>query len=98
MSEFENNNVNDVNAEEEEIYITLSFDDGSEESCLEIGIFEVEGKEYMALQPADDEEFPYLFAYKELGEEEFELTDIEDDEEFDKVTEAFVALMEESEE
>ena len=94
MSEFENNNVNT----EEDVYITLSFDDGTEENCLVIGIFEVEGKEYIALQPSDEEEYPYLFSYSEIGEEEFELLDIEDDEEFVKVMETFESLMEEDEE
>lgn len=95
MSEFEKNLENDAAAEDEN-YITLTFDDGTEETCLEIGIFEVEGKEYMALQPENEEEFPYLFLYKESGEDEFELADIEDDDEFDKVTEAFLSFVDEA--
>lgn len=94
MSEFENNNVN----AEEEVYITLSFDDDSEENCLVIGIFEAEGKEYIALQPNDEEAYPYLFKYNEIGEEEIELLDIEDDAEYAKVQETFEALMAEGEE
>ena len=43
MSELENN----VNVEEE-VYITLTFDDGTEENCMVIGIFEADDKEYIA--------------------------------------------------
>lgn len=93
MSELENN----VNVEEE-VYITLTFDDGTEENCMVIGIFEADDKEYIALAPNDEEAYPYLFKYNEVGEEEIELLDIEDDAEYAKVQETFEALMAEDEE
>ncbi len=79
-------------------YITLEFDDGAEVECEVMGIFEVEGKEYIALLPDDDTDDVYLYGYKEISEEEFELIDIEDDAEFEKVAKEFDAITAEEEE
>ena len=78
--------------QEEAEVITLEFDDGLEIECEIMGIFEVEGKEYIALIPDDDSDDVYLYGYKEVSEEEFELIDIEDDAEFDKVAAEFEKL------
>lgn len=78
----------------EDMYMTLSFDDGNEEECLIIGVFEVAGKEYIALDPENETEDIYLYGYKEISEEEFELVDIDDDAEFEAVSKEFEALME----
>ena len=72
--------------------ITLEFDDGLEVECEIMGIFDVEDKEYIALIPDDDTDDVYLYGYKEVSEEEFELIDIEDDAEFDKVAAEFEKL------
>ena len=85
MSEF-----NDVNVTEEDVYLTLEFDNDEKVECLVLVIFEVEGKEYMALE--DDNQEVYLYAYHELNDEEFELLDIESDEEFEKVCAEFERL------
>ena len=71
------------------IYLTL--EDDSELECQIIGIFEVEDKEYIALMPIDQDEV-LLYAYKELEDDEFDLLLIEDEEEFELVSEAFYAL------
>ena len=73
-------------------FITLEFDDGAEVECEIMGIFDVDGKEYIALIPDDDTDDVYLYGYKEISEEEFELIDIEDDAEFDKVCAEFEKL------
>ena len=57
-----------------------------------MGIFDVpglKGKEYIALIPDDDTDDVYINGYRENSEEEFELIDIEDDAEFEKVVEEF---------
>lgn len=96
MSEIERNPVNVI---DDDIYITLAFDDGAQEECLVIGIFEVNGKEYIALEPNTEEDpSPYLYGYEELNETEFQLHDIEDDAEFQAVVEEFERLMAEDEE
>lgn len=69
--------------EEETLYMTLSFDDGQEEDCEVLGVFDLDGKEYVAL--LSPEEDVYIYGYKQVGEDEFELLDIETEEEFDKV-------------
>lgn len=71
------------------IYLTL--EDDSELECEVIGIFEVEDKSYIALIPIGDEEV-LLYGYKELENDEFELLSIDDEEEFELVSEAFYAL------
>lgn len=77
----------------EDMYMTLSFEDGNDEECLIIGVFEVNGKEYIALDPEKEDDV-YLYGYKEIGEDEFELYDIEDDAEFEAVAREFEAIME----
>lgn len=76
---------------EEMSIVTLTLEDDTELECEVIGIFEVEDKEYIALLPLDDEEV-LLYGYKELSEDEFDLIQIEDEDEFDLVSEAFSVL------
>ena len=83
---------------EEADVITLEFDDGAEIECEIMGVFDFKGKEYIALIPNDDSDDVYIYGYKEVGEDEFELIDIEDDSEFEAVVEEFDKIMEESEE
>lgn len=88
----ENNCGCGCNEEEEYDIVTLTMDDDSELECAVIGIFEVEGKEYIALLALDGSEEIYLYGYKEINEEEFELEDIENDEEYENVAAAFEVL------
>ena len=81
--------------EEEAEFITLEFEDGTEVEAEIMGIFEVDGKEYIALIPDDDSDDVYIYGYKEVSEEEFELIDIEDDDEFDRVVKVFEELTDE---
>ena len=73
--------------DEEPITLDLILDDGQEVKCEVVGIFEVEGKEYIALLPFDDDRV-LLYTYEEDGEE-LNLENIENDEEFKKVSETF---------
>ena len=84
----EKNTILDDDAE----FITLEFDDGKEVEAEIMGIFECDGKEYIALIPDDDTDDVYLYGYKEVSDEEFELLDIEDDAEFEKVAAEFDRL------
>ena len=77
--------------------ITLEFDDGVELECEIMGVFDFEGKEYIALIPDDGTDDVYLYGYKEVGEEEFELVDIEDEDEFNAAIEVFEQLVIEEE-
>lgn len=81
-----------VEEDEDADYLTLEFDDGKQVECMILGVFDCEGKEYMALVPDDGSDDVYLYGYKEKNEEEFELLDITDDEEFDRVAAEFDRL------
>ena len=87
-----NKNNRDYVDEELDI-ITLEFDDDSEVECEIMGVFDYEGKEYIALIPHDDTDDVYIYGYKETGDDEYELIDIEDDEEFEKVVAEFDKIM-----
>jgi len=93
-----NKTRDEIDGEEEPLVITLEFEDGTELEAEAMGVFEVDGKEYIALIPDDGTDDVYIYGYKEIGEEEFELEDIEDDDEFDRAVAAFDSLMEEDEE
>ena len=79
--------------EEEEMTVTLSLDDGRELECVVLTIFPAGGREYIALLPMDDEEAEegevYLYRYTEDAEGQPELENIEDDEEYEIVADAF---------
>ena len=77
-----------LEVEETEV-ITLEFDDGVEVECEIMGVFDYEGKEYIALIPDDGSDDVYIYGYKEVGDDEFELVDIEDDAEIEKVVAEF---------
>lgn len=77
----------------------LTLDDDTELECGILGVFEVEGvegKEFIALMPLEDETV-LLYEYKEI-DEEIELNVIEEDELFDKVSAAFNELFDEEDE
>ena len=80
--------------------ITLSLDDGTEMDCIVLDIFTVDNKEYIALQPEEgEEEDDNVFLYRYIQEEDGEpqLLNIEDDEEFEAVADAFEELLDEEE-
>ena len=81
---------------EEEDILTLEFDDGTEEECGILGVFDALGKEYIALNPLGTEDV-YIYGYKEY-KEDYELTDITDEEEFKKVVVEFEKLAVDEEE
>ena len=85
--------------EEMEDTISLQLDDGEIE-CGIIASFPVEGKDYVALLPLQTpegfaEEEVFLYAYTRDGDD-FELIDILDDEEFDKVADFFDELLDDA--
>lgn len=87
---------------EEEVdrsHITLTLEDDSEMNCEVLGIFPVEGRNYIALLPEDagEEGEVIIYRYTELENDEIQLDNIEDDEEFEKVGEAFDEFMDEQE-
>ena len=91
---------NHDHGEEEMDIIQLTLDDDSILECGVLGIFEVEEKEYIALLPLEEDEpdnEALLYEYKDVGNDEFELDLIEDEEEFNSVVDAFYALFSDGE-
>lgn len=75
---------------DEEDIVTLEFDGGKEEECGILGVFDALGKEYIALNPLGTEDV-YIYGYKEF-DDEYEMYDIEDEDEFNKVVAEFEKL------
>lgn len=79
--------------------MTLTLEDNSEIECAIIGVFDVEEKEYIALIPVNDIDSEggevYLYGFKELEDGQPDLSTIESDEEYEKVSAEFDKLMDE---
>ena len=88
--------IKNVEVEEAE-FITLEFDDDTAVDCEVLGTFECNDKEYIALAPEDDTNDVYIYGYKQIDDDEFELIDIEDEAEFDAAAAEFDAIMAEEE-
>ncbi len=87
-----NEHHHDHEHEHEHAHIYLTLEDDTELECHVIGTFEVDDVEYIALTPVDGEKGEiYLYRYVE-DEDGIDLQNIEDDEEFDVVSEAFYEL------
>lgn len=91
--------------DDEDMFVTLILDDGEEQECLILTIFEVGERDYIALLPkedsgdvSDEDGDVYLYRYEEDDEGNPELFNIEDDDEYEMVVEAFDALLEDEEE
>lgn len=90
--------IKNVNIEEEEEdIITLEFDDDTAVDCYVMGTFELNGKEYIALEPEDGTGDVYIYGYKQVSDDEFEILEIESEEEFDAAAAEFDAIMSEEE-
>lgn len=76
--------------------IPILDEDGKEVDCEVLAIFPVEERQYIVLAPEGREE-TWIYRFEPVGEEEFNLVDIEDDSEFEKAAEAFDALYEDAE-
>ena len=77
---------------EDEI-LTLEFDDGEIFECGIMGIFDLDDKQYIALEAFDETNDVYLYEYVPT-DEDFELVDIPE-EDFDRVAAEFDRLMDE---
>ena len=81
--------------ENESLTVTLTLENNEELECAVLNIFEAEEKEYIALLPLDEngdntDGQIYLYRFIDNGEEEEPgLENIEEDEEFDRVSSIF---------
>ena len=93
-NEKNNNGLGNQDAEnEEEMTVTLTLDDGTELECVVLTIFEAGDREYIALLPLDGREAEdgevYLYRYVEDVNGTPDLENIESDEEYEIVADAF---------
>lgn len=87
---------------DEEDTVTLTLDDGSEIECAVLAIFPAGDKDYIALVPIEEDETEeegevYLYRFEELEDGEINLTNIEDDAEYEVVADAFDELLDSEE-
>lgn len=86
---------------QEEMTVTLTLDDGSELECVVLTIFTAGERDYIALLPMDGPEAEegevYLYRYSESEDGQPDLQNIEDDDEYEIVADAFDQLLDEAE-
>lgn len=75
----------------EETMVTLTDEDGQDRDFYVDEIYPVDGRMYAALVPADVENITeyYVFRLKDLGDDDFEMEDIDDEEEYDAAADAY---------
>ena len=87
--------------EEEEMTVTLTLDDDTEVECVVLTIFTAGERDYIALLPMEGEDSEegevYLYRYSETEDGTPNLENIEDDDEYEVVADAFDELLDEEE-
>lgn len=93
-------NLNELD-DNEDLFVTLELDDDTELECQVIMIFEVNDRDYIALLPLEGEEYEngevFLYRYSEDEEGNPELDNIETEEEYDMVADAFDEILDDEE-
>lgn len=96
-----NGPVNPDAENDEEMTVTFTLDDGTELECVVLTIFEAGEKEYIALLPLDGREAEdgevYLYRYVEDINGNPDLENIDSDEEYEIVADAFDELLDSAE-
>ncbi|WP_313073935.1 DUF1292 domain-containing protein [Lacrimispora sp.] len=95
------NLVNEEMESQEEMTVTLTLDDGSELECVVLTIFTAAERDYIALLPMEGPEAEegevYLYRYSESEDGQPDLQNIENDDEYEIVADAFDQLLDEAE-
>ena len=100
-----NDMINEFENTDEEMSVTLNLDDGDVE-CAIVTILEVNGRDYIVLQPKDENGEPnsegtvWYYRYSENPDdpnEDPELEYIDDDEEYEAVEDRFQDFLDECE-
>ena len=78
--------------------VTLMLDNDEQLECGIVGIFEANDRQYIALLPLDDESGEvYLYRYSESEDGEPNLENIDSDDEYEVVSDAFDEFLDSSE-
>ena len=87
--------------EEEEMTVTLTLDDDTEVECVVLTIFTAGERDYIALLPMEEEDSEegevYLYRYSETEDGTPVLDNIEDDDEYEIVADAFDEMLDDQE-
>ena len=87
--------------EEEEMTVTLTLDDDTEVECVVLTIFTAGESDYIALLPMEGEDSEegevYLYRYSETEDGTPVLDNIEDDDEYEIVADAFDEMLDDQE-
>lgn len=87
--------------EEEEMTVTLTLDDDTEVECVVLTIFTAGERDYIALLPMEGEDSEegevYLYRYSETEDGTPVLDNIEDDDEYEIVADAFDEMLDNQE-
>lgn len=87
----------------EDIRVTLELDDGGTEECAILTIMEMDGQDYIVLVPLDENDDPkeegdvYIYRYAEDEDGTPSLENIDNDDEFERVSECFDEFLDEQE-
>ncbi len=75
----------------EETMVTLTDEDGNDKDFYVDEIYETDGRLYAAVIPAGVENITeyYVFRIKDLGNDDFEMEDITDEDEYDAAADAY---------
>ncbi len=90
---------------DEEMTVSIDLEDGSTVDCAVVTIFEVEKKDYIALLPLDEkgenqDGEVWLYRYRENPQDPNEepiIDYIDDDDEYDRVSDAFDEILDDAE-
>ncbi len=97
----ENKNPSFDPAQDEDMFVTLCLDDGTEAESKVLTIFTAAGRDYIVLLPLDEngeenaDGTVYIYRYMEDAEGNPSLENIEDDEEFEIVSDRFDEYLDE---
>lgn len=95
--------ANEIEDDPDDYRVTLDLDDGTSAECAILTILEVDGQDYIVLVPVDENDEPveegevFIYRYYEDADGTPTLGNIENDEEFEKVSERFDEFLDEQE-
>ena len=89
---------NKIDEELQDDYVDMVLEDGTELRCDVVAIFPVDGQDYIALLPDKviegyEEDEVFLYRYTDKGDDNIELGQIESDDEYEMVADAFDELL-----
>lgn len=104
MNENENENLtNEFDDDPDDYRVTLDLDDGTSVECAILTILEVDDQDYIVLVPVDENDEPieegevFIYRYYEDEDGNPSLDNIDNDDEFDRVSECFDEFLDEQE-